>query len=141
MSRDFQLQTASSTVCTSCSTWKDPATPSILSWCTFIYCTYIPSLYCTTRPFTHVYRTYLDLTKILILSSYVLLSVNLYAYHLWKDFSRFHSHSPPDSPPLICVRVAQFYFYSFYLFSYRRVSLLRTFWCIPRIITRLVTLL
>ena len=88
-----------------------------------------------------VYPCLPDLTEILILSSYVLISLNLYAYHLWKDFSRFHSHSPPDSPPLIHVRVAQFYFDSFYLCSFGRVSLLRTFWCIPKIITRLVTLL
>ena len=33
------------------------ATPCVLSWCAFTYCTYIPSLYCTTRPFTRVYRT------------------------------------------------------------------------------------
>ena len=83
----------------------------------------------------------LDLAEISILSSYVPLSFNLYAYHLWKDFSRFHSHPPPDSPPLIYICVTQFYFDSFHLFSYGRVSVLRTFWCILRIITRLITLL
>ena len=86
-------------------------------------------------------RLTLDLAEISILSSYVLFSLNLYAYHLWKDFSRFHSHPPPDSPPLIYIRIAQFYFDSFHLFFYGRVSLLRTFWCISKIITCLVTLL
>ena len=38
------------------------ATPCVLSWYAFTYCTYIPSLYCTTRPFTHVYRTYFGLS-------------------------------------------------------------------------------
>ena len=83
----------------------------------------------------------LDLPKISILSSYVPILLNLYAYHLWKDFSHFYSHPPPDSPPLICVCIAQFYFDSFHLFPYGHVSLLCTFWCISRTITRLVTLL
>ena len=67
----------------------------------------------------------LDLAKISIFSSYVPLLLNLYAYHLWKDFSRFHSHPPPDSPPLTCICIVQFYSDSFYLFFNERVSLLR----------------
>ena len=83
----------------------------------------------------------LDLAEISMLSSYVPLSLDLYAYHLWKNFSRFHSYPPPDSPPLIYVRITQFHFNSFHLFSYGRISLLHTFWCIFKIIMHPVTLL
>ena len=118
--------------------FKSGATPCVLSWCVYTCCTYIPPY---TVPPGHLSTPTglpLDLSEILILSSYI--SVTRLSF-LVLYFPRLHSPRLRTSSLFVRVRVPQFLSVSLDLFCYRHVTLLHTFWCIPRIMTRLVTLL
>ena len=103
-----------------------------------VYLLYLYSAsYCTTGPLIRAYQTSVDLSEISILSSYV--SVTRLSFPVLY-FPHLHSPRLLTPSPFVCVRVPQFLSVSLDLFCYGHVTLLRTFWCIPRIMTRLVTL-
>ena len=116
----------------------DYATPRVLSWCVYTYCTYIPPHTVPLGGLSAPTGLPLNLSEISILSSYV--SITRLSFPVLY-FPRLHSPHLLTSSPLVCVCVPQFLFVSLDLFRYGHVTLLRTFWCISRIMTRLVILL